>query len=108
MQTNTSLCLGDRSKGFATTTEYFQYLMEQDWNQLLSQPNSVSGKYTGRAKYASFGVLKSLIPDLVERNYDRGPFKLICDDLGLANSIVRSEEDLTIVGVVDFNNSGHV
>jgi hypothetical protein len=46
--------------------------------------------------------LKSLIPDLVERDYDRGPFKLICDDLGLANLIVRSEGDLTVVGVVDF------
>lgn len=34
--------------------------------------------------------------------YDNGPFKLICDDLGLANMIVRSEDDLTIVGVVDF------
>lgn len=50
----------------------------------------------------SFSFLKSLIPALVERNYDSGPFKLICDDLGLASLIVRSEEDLTIVGVVDF------
>jgi len=46
--------------------------------------------------------MKSLIPDFVERDYDRGPFKLICDDFGLANLIVRSEEDLTVVGVVDF------
>jgi hypothetical protein len=46
--------------------------------------------------------LKSLIPDFVERDYGHGPFKLICDDLGLANLIVRSEGDLTVVGVVDF------
>ncbi|KAH0829719.1 hypothetical protein FOPE_10723 [Fonsecaea pedrosoi] len=30
-----------------------------------------------------------------------GPYKLICDDLGLANLIVRSAEDLTVVGLVD-------
>lgn len=84
------------------TTKYFQYLFEQDWKQLLSQPNSVGGKHTGRAKYASFSVLKSLIPDFVERDYGHGPFKLICDDLGLANWIVRSEGDLTVVAVVDF------
>ncbi|CAI7666447.1 unnamed protein product, partial [Penicillium bialowiezense] len=33
--------------------------------------------------------------------YADGPFKLICDDFGPANMIVKSEEDLTIVGVVD-------
>ena len=30
-----------------------------------------------------------------------GLFKLLCDDFGLANMIVRSKDDLTIVGVVD-------
>jgi hypothetical protein len=38
---------------------------------------------------------------LVNAKYDSCNFKLICDDLGLANLIVRSEEDLTVVGVVD-------
>ena len=33
--------------------------------------------------------------------YDKGPFKLICDDFGPANVIVRSKDDLTIIGVVD-------
>lgn len=48
----------------------------------------------------AFKVLKSLIGDLVNVNYDR-KFKLICDDLGLANLIARGREDLTVVGVVD-------
>ena len=48
----------------------------------------------------AFKVLKSLIGDLVNANYDR-KFKLICDDLGLANLIARGREDLTVVGVVD-------
>lgn len=49
----------------------------------------------------AFKVLKCLIRDLVNPKYDRRKFKLICDDLGLANLIVRSREDLTVVGVVD-------
>jgi hypothetical protein len=42
-----------------------------------------------------------VIPDLVNPKYDRCKFKLICDDLGLANLIFRSKEDLTVVGIVD-------
>lgn len=38
---------------------------------------------------------------MIHAKYDRCKFKLICDDLGLANLIVRSREDLTVVGVVD-------
>ncbi|XHG01534.1 hypothetical protein AWENTII_004912 [Aspergillus wentii] len=49
----------------------------------------------------AFKVLKSLIPDLVHTKYDSCKFKLICDDLGLANLIVRGKEDLTVIGVVD-------
>src|SRR3954452_11861865 len=54
------------------------------------------------AKYRSFKILKSLIPTFVHKKYDRGKFKIICDDLGLANLIVRSRQDLTVIGVVDF------
>ncbi|RHZ67865.1 hypothetical protein CDV55_105981 [Aspergillus turcosus] len=92
---------GDRGKGFATTTEYFQYVVGQDWEQLVHQPNSAVGPYDAKNKYVAFKVLRSLIPDLVHAKYDRCKFKLICDDLGLANLIVRSREDLTVVGVVD-------
>lgn len=49
----------------------------------------------------AFKALQNLVPDLVHEQYDRRKFKLICDDLGLANLIVRSREDLTVVGVVD-------
>ena len=33
--------------------------------------------------------------------HENGPFKLIFDDFGPANMIVKSEQDLTIVGIVD-------
>ncbi|GKZ32695.1 hypothetical protein AbraIFM66950_002294 [Aspergillus brasiliensis] len=92
---------GDRTKGFTTTTEYFQYVANQDWEQLAHQPNSTCGQYDAQNKYVAFKVLKTLIPDLVHPMYDHGKFKLICDDLGLANLIVRGKDDLTVVGVVD-------
>ncbi|RAK94954.1 phosphotransferase enzyme family protein [Aspergillus ibericus CBS 121593] len=92
---------GDRAQGFATTTEYFQYIAGQDWEQLVQQPNSTVGLYDSKNKYIAFKVLKSLIPDLVNAKYDRCKFKLICDDLGLANLIVRGRQDLTVIGVVD-------
>ncbi|RAH62798.1 phosphotransferase enzyme family protein [Aspergillus piperis CBS 112811] len=92
---------GDRTKGFATTTEYFQYVVGQDWEQLVHQPNSVCGEYDAQNKYVAFKALRSFVPDLIHSKYNHGNFKLICDDLGLANLIVRSKDDLTVVGVVD-------
>ncbi|KAH9222447.1 phosphotransferase enzyme family protein [Leptodontidium sp. 2 PMI_412] len=92
---------GDRGQGFTTTTEYFQYVIEQDWKQLIHQPNSIVGFYNAKARYLAFKVLKAIVPDLVNAQYNDCKFKLICDDLGLANLIVRGKEDLTIVGVVD-------
>jgi hypothetical protein len=96
-----NLYIGDRHQGFATTTEYFQYIAGQDLEQLIHQPNSVDGPYDAKTKLKAFKALKSLIPDFINPKYDRGKFKLICDDLGLANLIVRSKENLTVVGVVD-------
>ncbi|KAJ5865667.1 hypothetical protein N7534_000220 [Penicillium rubens] len=92
---------GDRAKGFATTTEYFRYVVGQDWKQLVHQPNSTVGFYDAQNKYIAFKVLESLIPEFINAKYDRCKFKLICDDLGLANLIVRGTEDLTVVGLVD-------
>ncbi|KAI9848064.1 MAG: hypothetical protein M1837_001166 [Sclerophora amabilis] len=92
---------GDRTKGFLTTTEYFQYVVEQDWEQLLNQPNSIGGESNARTKYESLSALKTLIPNFIHPEYDRGHFKIICDDLSLANVVVRSKDDLTIVGLVD-------
>jgi hypothetical protein len=52
--------------------------------------------------FSSFTAIETLIPQLlVNKRWDRGPFKLICDDLGLANLMLKSENDFTVVGVVD-------
>ncbi|KAI4145280.1 MAG: hypothetical protein LQ340_006342, partial [Diploschistes diacapsis] len=75
----------DRSKGFLTTTEYFQYVVEQDWEQFLGQPNSIGGESNARTKYESLSALKTLITNFVHPEYNRGHFNIICDDLSLAN-----------------------
>lgn len=93
--------IGDRHEGFKTTTDYFQYLYGQDWQQFLQQPNSVFGPYDAKNKYEAFKTLGALIPNLINSRYNCGKFKLICDDLGLANLIVKSKDDFTVIGVVD-------
>lgn len=67
----------------------------------MQQPNSVAGPYDAKRQYASFKIMRTLVADYVHEKYDRGPFKLVCDDLGLANLIVKNDDDLTVVGVID-------
>lgn len=43
--------------------------------------------------------MESLVPEMIATEFNEGPFKLICDDLGLANMIAKSSEDLTIVEI---------
>ncbi|KAK7413883.1 hypothetical protein QQX98_007224 [Neonectria punicea] len=61
----------------------------------------VCGRFDAMVKYRSLQVLRSLIPDFIYKDYDRSNFKIIYDDLGLANLIVRSRQNLTVIGVVD-------
>lgn len=75
--------------------------MGQDLDQLERQANSAFGGHDAEEKYRSFQALRSLVPEFVHKDYDRANFKLICDDLGLANLMVRSRQDLTVIGVVD-------
>jgi hypothetical protein len=83
-------------------TEYFQYVIEQDWKQLLYQPNSIYGESNARTMYESLSVLKTLIPKFIHPEYNCTRHKLICDDLSLSSVIVRSKDDLTIIGLIDF------
>lgn len=91
----------DQVEGSHTTKDFFQLVNKQDWQQLHYQLNSIAGPRSARSRYASLKILESLIPEMINTAYDQGPFKLICDDLGPANMIVRSKEDLTIVGLID-------
>lgn len=55
----------------------------------------------GKSLFAALKILESMMPTMINEKYNRGPFKLICDDFGPANVLVRSPDDLTIVGVID-------
>jgi hypothetical protein len=44
--------------------------------------------------------LKTLISSFVHPDYGHRCFKLVCDDLSLANVIARSKDELTIVGLI--------
>lgn len=59
------------------------------------------GLYYAENKHMAFKVLKALVRDFVNAKCDRRKFKLICDDLPLANQTVCGREDLTVVRVVD-------
>ena len=93
--------VGIWDKGLTSTSEYFEYVLSQDWTQLQLQPNSIASPANGKERYSALKVLKSLIPELTHPGYDKGPYKLICDVFGLANVLVRSKTDLTFVGVFD-------
>ncbi|KAI0102836.1 kinase-like domain-containing protein [Nemania sp. FL0031] len=87
---------------FSSTTDYFSHIAGNDWRHLREQLNSVDDEDDARQKYLYWTVLDVLIPRFVISKYDKGPFKLICDDFGPANMIVNSAEDLTIVAVIDW------
>ncbi|KAI1935075.1 hypothetical protein LOZ12_006080 [Ophidiomyces ophidiicola] len=70
---------GDRHRSYATTTEYFCSVFEQDLEQLVKQPNTVYYLDDGKAKYEAFHTLRSLIPDLVHPKYDHAPWWLLQD-----------------------------
>jgi hypothetical protein len=42
-----------------------------------------------------------MVRDFVHQDTAKGPFKLISKDFGLSNILVKSEDDLTIMGVID-------
>ncbi|CAI7600821.1 unnamed protein product [Penicillium glandicola] len=93
---------GDRTQGFSTTSEYLHYVIRQDEQRLRDQPNSFMRPEKREASFISMKAVQALIHTMINKDYDQGPFKLIYDDLDPSNLIFKSEDDLTIVGMVDF------
>ncbi|KAJ5727867.1 phosphotransferase enzyme family protein [Penicillium malachiteum] len=94
---------GDRTKGFASADEYIKHLVNENWTLITNQANGIQHRDHARMLYGAWQVIRQVVEtgDFINKNYNTSQFKLICDDLGLANLIVRSEEDLTVVGVID-------
>ncbi|KAL6236317.1 hypothetical protein BDW75DRAFT_250229 [Aspergillus navahoensis] len=78
-------------------------LFKLDFNHIgnLPTPKTTFPAPSRPLMWKGHEILRSLIPELTNTTYDRGPFKLICDDFSLANVILKSKNDLTITGVVD-------
>lgn len=76
-------------------------MLEQDWQQLLTQVNSVLDERNASSNYRAFTVLKNLAHTFVRPDYETKKPTFFCDDLGLANLMVKSREDLRIVSVID-------
>lgn len=85
----------------STTEEYFDHVCNQHWQQFATQRNSVYEVEDGKACYVFHKVLKTLIKRHVWPEFNQGPFKFLCDDLGPTNMLVNNEQELKIVGVVD-------
>jgi len=97
------LCtLGPKATTFSSTTDSLVYVAEGDLRQLHEQPSAVDDETDAREKLICWEAFKALVPRYVSAKYDKGPFKLICDDWGPANMIVNNERDLRIVGVIDW------
>jgi hypothetical protein len=45
--------------------------------------------------------LCTVLPELIHEDYDKGPSKMVCKHFSFANIIVRSDDDFTIIRVVD-------
>ncbi|KAK0612549.1 hypothetical protein B0T17DRAFT_499871 [Bombardia bombarda] len=91
--------LGLRREKLSTAKEFFDYLINQQWQQLHEQLTSACDEENAREKYIFVRVLKSLTSRHIWPDYNEGPFKLICDDFSLRN--MRAQDDLKITGVID-------
>ncbi|OBT61997.1 hypothetical protein VE03_08291 [Pseudogymnoascus sp. 23342-1-I1] len=95
--------VGDRiSRTFSSATEYFHNVANQDLRHLLKQPNSIDNIEDARSKYTHCGIFKAITSHFVSDQYDRGPFKLVCDDMRFGNMLVNNVKDLKIVAVLDW------
>ena len=90
------------SRTFSSATEYFHHVADQDLQHLLKQPNSIDNIDDARSKYMHRGIFKAIISHFVSNQHDRGPFKLVCDDMRFGNMLVNNAKDLKIVAVLDW------
>ncbi|KAF1959161.1 hypothetical protein CC80DRAFT_591232 [Byssothecium circinans] len=87
---------------FASATEYFNYVAQQDLQHLHGQANSVDDAADAEAKLVFRHQFIASIPQFVRRDHDLGPFKLACDDMRYGNMLVNNPQDLNIVAVIDW------
>lgn len=90
------------SKTYASASEYFLNIANQDLQHLQEQPNSIDDREDARRKFIHTELFRRMIPDFTRKDLDHGPFKLICDDFSFANILVNNAQELKIVAVLDW------
>jgi hypothetical protein len=90
------------SKTFATSSEFYSALPDMHLQQLSFQRNlACSSADDCRKKYIARQLFRKLAAEgrLADSEFDRGPFRLWCEDFRPGNVLIH--EDETIAAVVD-------
>ena len=66
------------------------------------QANSIDGPDDARAKFINYSQIRAALSEFTHSGEDKGGFRLLCDDYRAHNVLVRSESDLTIVAMLDW------
>ncbi|KAH8723979.1 kinase-like domain-containing protein [Phaeosphaeriaceae sp. PMI808] len=90
---------GDYSKPYTSTSQYFLKTAEQKLVHLLQQQISIDDREDAVKKLKRRRLFKSIAPQFVYNDLNRGPFTLVCDDFHPDNMLVR---DGKIVAVFDW------
>jgi hypothetical protein len=94
--------VGQESCKFSSTAEFFQYIASQTLKHLHQQPNSVDNAWDAERKLRLCYLFQELIPQFTNHEFDKGPFKLFCDDLQFGNILVNNNQELQFVAVLDW------
>lgn len=85
---------------FETAIDYMLDLSQQNMRQLYEQRNCVDDAEDAREKFACRHLFQSMTPHFVSREFNRGPFKLFCDDFRPGNILV--DDNLLITAALDW------
>ncbi|KAF4311352.1 hypothetical protein GTA08_BOTSDO13127 [Botryosphaeria dothidea] len=94
--------VGDSKTPFSSWTEYFTYVADQDLKHLNEQPNSVDDAQDARDKFVFRRLFRDAIPSFVSNEHGKEGSRLLNDDFRFGNILVKSQTDLSIVAVLDW------
>lgn len=84
----------------STAADYLLEIAEQNILHLEKQRNSISSAADAQLKYTARHLFRAVTPHFVSRRYNRGPFKLFCDDFRPGNILV--DDSFKITGIIDW------
>jgi hypothetical protein len=87
------------SSPYTSTAQYFLRVAEEKFDHPLRQQNSIDNRRDVIKKLNRRRLFRSITPQFVCSEFNRGPFPLVCDDFRPGNMLVR---DGKIVAVFDW------